>query len=75
MKVLKRVLAGFTLLLAAAGLLLSLAGGVGVWVVREPVTDKATRIFERVEAALDVADRALAQVKQRLIPPHLQRSG
>jgi len=38
MKVCKRILAGRTLLLGTVMLLLSLAGGVGVWVVKEPAT-------------------------------------
>jgi hypothetical protein len=66
MKVLKRILAGFTLLLGAAVLLLSLAGGVGIWMVKEPVTDRATRVFGRIEAALDIADKGLDQVKKSL---------
>jgi hypothetical protein len=66
MKVCKRILAGLTLLLATAGLLLSVAGGVGVWIVKEPVTAKATRVFERVEAALDVADQGLDHAQTSL---------
>jgi hypothetical protein len=66
MKVCKRILAGLTLLLSAAGLLLSLAGGVGVWVVKGPVTAKLTRIFERLDAALDLADQGLDHVKASL---------
>jgi hypothetical protein len=62
----KRILAGLVLLLGAAGLLLSLAGGVGVWIVKEPATAKATRIFGRIEAALDVADQGLDHVKSSL---------
>ena len=34
MNVCKRILAGLTLLLSAAMLFLSLAGGVGVWIAR-----------------------------------------
>ena len=66
MKVLKRILAGFVLLLGVAVLLLSLAAGVGVWMVKEPVTERATQIFGRVEGALDIADTALDQVKKSL---------
>jgi hypothetical protein len=66
MKVCKRILAGLTLLLAAAGLLLSLVAGVGVWMVRAPVTAKAARVFGRIEAALDVADKGLDHVKTSL---------
>jgi hypothetical protein len=66
MKVFKRILAGFTLLLGTAVLLLSLAGGVGVWLVKEPVTERATRLFGRIEAALEVADQGFNQVKKSL---------
>jgi hypothetical protein len=66
MNVCKRILAGLTLLLSAAGLLLSLAGGVGVWLVKGPATAEATRIFERIEAALNVADQGLDHVKTSL---------
>jgi hypothetical protein len=66
MSILIRFLAGLTLLLGIAGLLLSLAGGIGVWVVKGPVTAKATHVFERIAAALDLADQGLAQVKTSL---------
>jgi hypothetical protein len=66
MKVCKRIVAGLTFLLSAAMLLLSLTGGVGVWIVKEPVTAKATHVFGRVEAALDKADEGLAHVKTSL---------
>ena len=62
----KRILAGLALLLSAAGLLLSLAAAVGVWVVKGPWTDRATHVFERVEAKLDVADQGLDHVKSSL---------
>jgi hypothetical protein len=66
MRVCKRILAGLTLLLGAVGLLLGLAGGVGVWLVKGPVTARATHVFERIEAALDVADQSLAQAETSL---------
>ena len=66
MKVCKRLLAALTLLLSALALLLSLAGAAGVWIVKEPLTARATRVFERVEAALDVADHGLDHVKTTL---------
>jgi hypothetical protein len=47
-------------------LLLSLAAGIGIWIVKEPVTTKATRIFERIDAALDIADEGLDHVKTSL---------
>jgi hypothetical protein len=61
MKVLVRILAAVVLLLGAAALLLSVAGGIGIWIVKGPATAKATRVFERIDAALDIADQALAQ--------------
>jgi hypothetical protein len=63
MWVAKRVLAALFLLLGTAGLLLSLAGGVGVWVVRAPVLASATRVFGRIEAALDRTEAHLGQIK------------
>ncbi len=66
MKVCKRVLAALTLLLATAALLLAIAAGVGVWVVKGPVTARATQVFGRVDAALDVADQGLDHVKASL---------
>jgi hypothetical protein len=66
MKVSKRIMAGLVFLLGVAGLLLSLAGGVGVWMVKEPVTAKATRVFERIEAALNAVDQGLDRVKTSL---------
>jgi hypothetical protein len=37
-----------------------------VWIIKEPVTAKATRVFGRIEAALDVAAQNLGQVKASL---------
>jgi hypothetical protein len=91
MKVGKRILAGLALLLGTAGLLLSLAAGVGVWIVKQPVTARAAHVFERVEAALDLADQGLdhantslaraaerltsAKEEQRKLAQEPQRSG
>jgi hypothetical protein len=66
MNLCKRTLAGLTLLVSAAMLLVSLAGGVSVWIVKGPVTDKATRVFGRVDAALDVAEQSLDLVSHSL---------
>ncbi len=66
MLVCKRILVGLTFLLATVGLLLSLAGGIGVWMVKEPVTERATWVFERINAALDVADQNLDHAKTSL---------
>jgi hypothetical protein len=62
----KRILAGLTFLLSSVGLLLSLAGGIGVWIVKGPVTARATHVFERTDAALDVADEGLDRVEKSL---------
>jgi hypothetical protein len=66
MRVCKRILAGLVFLLSLVGLLLSVAAGVGVWVVRGPATDRAVRTFGRVGAALDVADNGLDHVQASL---------
>lgn len=66
MKYCKRILAGVVFLLAAAALLLSLAGGVGVWIVKEPATTRATQLFGRIEAALAVADQGLQHARTSL---------
>jgi hypothetical protein len=66
MNVCIRILAGLILLLSAIGLLVSLTAGVGVWTVKERVTARANRIFERVDSGLDLADQSLDQVKASL---------
>jgi hypothetical protein len=66
MKLSTRILAGFTLIVAGAMLVLSLAAGIGIWFVRAPVTHKATALFGRIEAAVSVADQGLDQVKASL---------
>jgi hypothetical protein len=66
MKVCIRLLAVFVFLLATAVLLSNLAGGVGVWIVKEPATDRATAIFGRIDSALDIADKGLEKVKKSL---------
>ena len=62
----RRILAALTFLLSAAMLLLSLAAGIGVWLIKGPAEAKATRVFERIEAALNVADQNMDQVKASL---------
>jgi hypothetical protein len=66
MKLLMRILAALVFLLATVGLLLSLAGGIGVWVVKAPVTERATKLYGRADAALDLAERSLREVKASL---------
>jgi hypothetical protein len=62
----KRILAGLVLLLGTIGLLLSVAGGIGIWVVKGPVTERATKLVGRADAALDVAERNLTEAKASL---------
>jgi len=62
----KRLVAGLTLLLAAVGFLLGLAGGIGVWIVKQPATERTAHIFGRIEAAFDLAERGLDQVQTSL---------
>jgi hypothetical protein len=65
-KVASPVLAGLAFLLSTAALVFGIAAGIGVWIVKEPVTARATHIFERIEAALDIADKGLDHVKTSL---------
>ena len=66
MRACKRILAGLVFLLSTVGLLLSVAAGVGVWVVKGPVTDRTTRVFGRIDAALDVAEQGLDHAQSSL---------
>jgi len=66
MNVCKRFLAGLTFLLSVVALLASLAGGVGVWMVQGTVRAKATKVFDRIEAKLDIADEGLDHVQTSL---------
>jgi hypothetical protein len=66
MRVCKRILAGLVFLLSLVGLLLSGAAGAGVWVVKGPATDRAVRLFGRVDSALDVAESGLDHVQDSL---------
>ncbi len=62
----KRIVAALTLLISIAGLLLSIAGGVGIWIVKPPLMAKTAYVFDRVETALDVASQGLDHVKTSL---------
>ncbi len=66
MKICARILAGLAILLCMTVLPFSLAAGVGIWIVKKPVTDKLTRVYGRIDETLDVADRGLDQVKTTL---------
>jgi hypothetical protein len=71
---LKRTLAGLMFLLAAIGLIATTAAGIGVWVAKPPVTNRATHLYARIEASIDVADQGLEQV-QRSLTLALERLG
>jgi hypothetical protein len=62
----QRIVAVIVFVLSAAMLIACLAVGVGVWVVKPRATAKATTVFGRIEAALDVADENLGQVQASL---------
>jgi hypothetical protein len=66
MSVCKRLLGILAFLLGAAGLLLSLAVGVGVWVVKEPVTARLMHISERVDGGLDLVEQKLDHARTSL---------
>src|SRR5262245_8812141 len=62
----KRFLAPIVFGLAGVFLLLCVAGGIGVWVVRGPATAKATKLFARIDEALNLGDEGLEYVKTNL---------
>jgi hypothetical protein len=66
MNLLKRIVAVVGSLLALAMLLLGVAGGIGVWIVKAPITDRTTRIFGRIDTALDLGNQGLDHVKTSL---------
>ena len=66
MKLFRRIVAGLAFLAAAVVLLVSLAGAVGVWIVTGPAVDRATRVFGRLDAALDLTDRGLDHIETSL---------
>jgi hypothetical protein len=66
MIVFRRILAGLVFLVALAVLLLSVAVGVGVWMVKGPVTSRANWVFGRIDAALDVAEQGLDHAQSSL---------
>lgn len=59
----QRILAIVMLLLGVASLLISLGCGVGAWIVKRPVTDKATMVFGHIDGALAMAQQNLDLVK------------
>lgn len=66
MKLLRRMAAALACLLSLIGLLLSLAGGVGVWIIKERVQQKAMYLFGRVDIKLDIAEQGLEHVQESL---------
>ena len=66
MKLLRRIAAGLACLLSLVGLIVSLAGAIGIWVIKEPVQRKTLELFGRVETKLDIAEKGLDQVQESL---------
>jgi hypothetical protein len=57
-----RVLAGVTLPICLVVFLASIVGGIGIWIVKESVTSRATHLANRIESGLDFADRSFDEV-------------
>lgn len=66
MNAVKRSLVVLLFLVSLAVLIASVAGGVGVWVAKEPVITKITGVHRRIGSALDLAEANLEQVKASL---------
>jgi hypothetical protein len=66
MKTRRKVVGIALLVLGGAGLVLSLAGVAGVWVVRGPLRERLARAFGRVERVLATADADLRTVRAAL---------
>jgi hypothetical protein len=62
----RRILGAIGCVLAVAGLLLCLAVGVGVWVMREPVTARTSQLFGRIDVGLDLAEKGLEHARKGL---------
>jgi hypothetical protein len=54
------------ILLSVAFLVPSLGGSIGIWSVRTPVTTRATRVFDRVDAGLGACERGIGQANASL---------
>jgi hypothetical protein len=66
MRLIKRILGALALLLGTIGLIGCLFVGVGVWVVKEPVTTKATQVYDRADNGLAKAEKGLDLAQQKL---------
>jgi hypothetical protein len=62
----KRILAGVVLVLSAAMLIASLAGGIGVWIVKGPAMEKSETILGRIDVALNIAEQSLIHAQTSL---------
>jgi hypothetical protein len=65
-KLIRRVTGALLLLLGALGLALSLAGMVGCWLVRPPLTQKASQVCERSEKLLGITAESAGKIKATL---------
>jgi len=69
----KRILASFVMIASALGLVLCLAGVIGVWLVNGPLTDSLTGLLDSAESVLifsqtqlDEMDSSLAEIQSIL---------
>jgi hypothetical protein len=62
----RRLFAVFVILVSAAFLIAALAGSVGVWVVKGPLIERTTKIGDRVDRALGLAERGLGEADASL---------
>jgi len=62
----KRFLAGFVIFICALGLILCLAGIIGVWSLNTPLTENLTGALEKVEVVLDFSQDRLEYIDTNL---------
>jgi hypothetical protein len=62
MSFVRRLLAVVVILVSAAFLIAALAGSISVWVVKQPLIERTTKIGDRVDRALALAERGLGEV-------------
>ena len=66
MEKIKRILSTTVIFLSALGLVLCLAGIVGVWLINTPLTERLTGTFDRIEAVLVFSQDRLDRVNNNL---------
>lgn len=66
MKTFKRILAGILIAVSALGLILCLAGIIGVWVINQPLTERLTGALDQAEIVLTLSQNRLGQIDVEL---------